>query len=261
VTKQNTSRIQRTGHLRWVTIADIVVNPDNQRQLRKAWADEIAANFNPDNFSPPLLSFRNGTYFVIDGQHRIEAMRINGWNERQVQCWVYEGLTEAQEAEFFLEHNHRKAVGAFDKFVISVHANRAEEADINRIVRSQGLKISSADGGVRAVGALRKVYSHGPDVLARSLRIVRDSYGDDGMQGHVIEGIGLLCARYNGTLDETKTIYKLQTARGGLGALTTKASLLRKAYGKSMPHCIAGAACELISSGRGGQRLPDWWKS
>lgn len=258
-TKTTPERIERTGHLRWITVSDLTVNPRAQRDLRPGWAAQIATAFDPDRFQPPLVSYRDGEYHIIDGQHRIEALRIMGWETQQVQCWVYENKSEAEEADLFLWHNNRKAVNAFDKFQIGVVAERADEQDINRIVLAHGLKVSQSDNGIRAVGALRKVYAHGPKVLARTLRIVRDSYGDDGLDGHVIEGIGLLCARYNGELDEGAAVSRLSTARGGIGALNSRAYMYKKTLGKPLSQCVAASAVELINAGRGGKKLPGWW--
>lgn len=253
-------RMERTGHLRWIAVADIHVNARAQRELRPGWAAQIAADFDPDRLTPPLLNKRGGKYYVIDGQHRIEAMHLMGWDDQELQCWVYEGLTEAQEADLFLWHNNRRSVSSFDKFVIGVTADRDDESDINRIVLACGLKVAlGTPGGISATTALRKVYSHGPDNLSRTLRIVRDSYGDDGLKGHVLEGIGLLCARYNGDLDDKTAVDRLSSARGGLGALNTKAWGLRKQLGRSMPHCVAAAATDIINAGRGGKKLPNWW--
>lgn len=257
--KSTAEKIERSGHLRWVAVRDLLVNPRAQRDLRSGWAAEIAADFDPDRFLPPLVSNRDGDFFVIDGQHRVEALRILGWDDQLIQCWVYDDLTEAQEADLFLWHNKRKTVNAFDKFQIGVVAERDVEADINRIVLANGLKVSQSDSGIRAVGALRKVYNHGGKTLGRTLRIVRDAYGDDGLDGHVIEGIGLLCARYNGELDESVAISRLSTARGGIGALNSKAYTAKKMLGKPLPQCVAAAAVEIINSGRGGKKLPGWW--
>lgn len=267
MTNNNTTatvkRVERAGHLRWIVVGDLRVDPDTQRELRPGWAAQIANNFDPDRFTPPLVSIRDHRYFVIDGQHRVEAMKIMGWGDQQIQCWTYEGLTQEQEADLFLWHNNRKAVGALEKFQIAVVADRDAECDINRIVLLNGLKIGgggkASPGSIPAVGALRKVYGHGGKTLGRTLRIVRDSYGDDGLKGHVIEGIGLLCAKYNGELDDATAIAKLSTVRGGLGALNTKAAALRKSVGRPMPQCVAAAATEIINAGKGGKKLPNWW--
>lgn len=261
MTAPNTTptRVERTGHLRWVVVSEIHVNPLAQRELRPGWAAQIAGDFDPDRFSPPLLSLRHGKHYVIDGQHRIEAMRIMGWDDQQVQCWVYEGLTEAQEADLFLWHNNRRSVAAFDTFRVAVKADRDVETDINRIVLANGLKVSQDADGISAVGALRKVYRHGGPVLGRTLRVIRDSYGTPGMRREVIEGIGLLCSRYNGDLDDTKAVQRLGGVHAGVNGLTGKAQQMKKATGAALTECVAAAAVEIINGGRGGKKLPSWW--
>jgi hypothetical protein len=250
-------RVERNGHLRWVAIADVHIPPMAQRELRPGWAAQLAAEFDPDSFTPPLLSLRGSRFYVIDGQHRFEAMRLMGWEDQQVQCWVYEGLTEADEAEMFLRHNNRKAVGAFDKFRIAVAAGRPAEVDIDRTARLLGLRVSQDEGGISAVSALRKVYDTGQ--LPRTLRILRDAYGEPGLTSDLISGIGLLCARYNGDLDESVAVQKLAAVRQGAPALIQKAHLLRKQTGQTLNHCVAAAAVETINGGRGGKKLPSWW--
>lgn len=261
-TTASTNRVQRTGQLRWLTIEDLKISPQAQRELRPGWAAQIANEFDPDRFMPLLVSLRDGNHYVVDGQHRVEAMRILGWDQQQVQCWVHEGLTEAEEADLFLWHNNRKDVKAFDKFKIAVVAERATEVDIERIVRAQGLKV--ADGGSGAIGAvvaLRKVYNHSPHTLERTLKIANDAYGDDGMSAHIIEGIGLVAARYNGELDDDQLASRLTSIRGGVGALNSKAHINRQRFGQPMAQCYAAAVVDIFNSGKGGKKLPIWWKS
>ena len=62
IAKTTPTRVERTGHLRWVLVADIHVNTRAQRELRPGWAAQIAADFDPDRilshqarFSSPVL--------------------------------------------------------------------------------------------------------------------------------------------------------------------------------------------------------------
>lgn len=253
---------QRT--LEWVPIADIRVSEQAQRELRPGKAAKIAADFDPDRFTPPVVSRRaDGRIFVIDGQHRLEAMRRIGWEDQSAECFVYSGLTEAQEADLFLWHNDRTTVNAFDKFAVGVTARRSEEVEITRIVHDAGLKIANGGtpGSIQAVSALRKVHRQGPDVLGRTLRILNDSYGDGGLQAEFIDGVGLLCGRLNGDLDDERAIAKLSSARGGLGALRSRANKYRAEMGATRGDCVAGAATDIINSGKGGKKLPNWWSA
>lgn len=257
-------RVSRDASLKWVPIALMRVNELAQRDLNRARVDRIAANFDPEEIGNPTVSHRDGHFYIIDGQHRIEALREMGWSDQQIQCWVYEDLTEAEEAEKFLKLNDTLSVDAFSKFRVGVEAGRETESAIDRIVRSNGLVVSKTDvpGAIKAVGTLRRVFTRaGGDTLSRTLQIVRDAYGDAGLEAPVIDGIGHLCGRYNGALDDATAISKLSNAHGGVHGLLNRAEQLRRSTGAYKAQCVAAAAVEVINAGRGGKKLPDWWKA
>jgi len=179
-------RIERAARLRWVPLAVMRVNLLAQRDLNQARVNRLAAVFDIEQMGAPTVSHRGDWHYLIDGQHRIAALKqwLGSWEDQQVQCWCYEGLTEAEEAEIFLKLNDTLAVHAFAKFKVSVQAGRGEEADVDRIVRALGLRIARGSGGICAVATLRRVYARGgPAVLSRALRIIRDAYGEPGWTG------------------------------------------------------------------------------
>ncbi len=162
----------------------------------------------------------------------------------------------------FLTLNDTLAVHAFAKFKVSVQAGRGAEADVDRIVRALGLRIARGGGGISAVGTLRRVYTRGgAATLAKALRIIRDAYGEAGLDGPVIDGIGLLCQRYDGQLEEDRAVERLSTAHGGVAGLASRAGQLRQATGNATAQCVAAAAVDLINRGTGGRKLPSWWKT
>lgn len=257
-------RIERTARLRWVPLKQMRVNPLAQRALNQARVNQLAACFEVEQMGAPVVSHRGGWYYLIDGQHRIEALKLwlGSWEDQQAQCWCYEGLSEAQEADIFLKLNDTLPVHAFAKFKVSVQAGRDAEADVDRIVRALGLRIARGSGGISAVATLRRVYSRGgPAVLSRALRIIRDAYGEAGLDGPVIEGIGLLCQRYDGDLSEQRAIERLSLAHGGVSGLISRAGQLRQSTGSGAAQCVAAAAVEVINRGSGGRKLPGWWKN
>lgn len=82
------------------------------------------------------------------------------------------------------------------------------------------------------------------------------------LEGKVIEGIGVLCQRYNGELDDERAVKQWGNAHGGVNGLLNKAAATKAAMGKPLSECIASAATDIYNAGGGGRgRLPKWWKS
>jgi hypothetical protein len=257
-------RIERKARLRWVPLTQMRVNPLAQRDLNPARVSGLAAAFDVEQMGNPTVSHRGGWYYLVDGQHRIQALKcwLGCWEDQQVQCWTCEGLSEAAEAELFLALNDTLTVGAFAKFKVAVQAGRDAEADVDRIVRALDLRITRGSGGICAVATLRRVYGRGgPAVLSRALRIIRDAYGEAGLEGPVIDGIGLVCQRYDGQLSEQRAVEQLSSAHGGVSGLVSRAGQLRQSTGSAQAQCVAAAAVELINRGTRGKnkKLPSRW--
>ena len=69
-----------------------LVLPASQKEF-----DERVAN-------EPKISFRDGHYYVMDGQNTIAARKfLNGGEDLQIRCKVYFGMTEREEALLFAQ--------------------------------------------------------------------------------------------------------------------------------------------------------------
>lgn len=257
-------KIERIARLRWIPLNRMVVSDKAQRELKQYRVDRLVAHFDLEQVGTPVVNERHGRFFIIDGQHRHAAMVEKFGDTHQVQCWTYAGLTEEQEAEKFLQLNDTLTVAAFDKYQVSVEAGRAIEADIDRIVRACGLMVTKqkVEGGIGAVGTLRRVYTRsGANVLGRALRMIDSAWGTPGLDAAVIDGIGLLCGRYNGELQDELAVVKFKNMRGGVNGLLGKAQQIKLGTGRPLNQCVAAAAVEVINSGKGGKKIPAWWKA
>lgn len=263
--KATGTRVEREARLRWVPLAKMRVNPLAQRELNMARVDKLASEMDLEQLANPTVNLRDGLYYVIDGQHRTEALKKwlgdDCWADQSVQCWAYEGLTEEEEAEKFLKLNDTLTPSAFDKFRVGIKSGRVEEVDIDRIVRSLGLRISreKGDGAIAAVGTLRKAYHR--QALSQTLRVIRDAYGDAGLEAAVIDGISMLCQRFGREFDEPRLITRLSSAAAGVNGLLGKAETLRRMTGNAKGQCVAAAAVDIYNGGRGGAKLPSWWRA
>jgi Uri superfamily endonuclease len=264
-----TKHIERTAHLRWLgPIEDFKVSPVAQREQRPHWVDYLIANMDLEQLGIITVNIRkpSGEAYIIDGAHRILALvKGFGWGDQQVQCQVYEGLSEAEEADVFLKLNKQLSVNAFDNYRVAVTAGRDVECSIDQIVRQAGLRVArgKADDAVACVGTLQRIYTqHGPSALAKTLRIVRDAYGQPGYQAIILGGIGQLVARYNGDLNTERLVTKLATATAGVSGLRGRAAVAQKQFGGTREACVAAAAVDIYNTPGGkGKRVPSWWKA
>lgn len=265
-------RIKQGGSLEWVPLGSTRVNPNSQREFVQAKADKILANFDPEHFGQPVLNFRDGYYWIIDGQHRIDAYKRwcgEGWEDQQIQGWVFQSLNEQQEADAFLVRNDAMAVNAFNKFRIAVNAGRPEETQVAYIVQKQGLVISldrNSDNSVSAVKTLLQVFQdYGPDTLARVLVVIRDAYGKAGLEANIIRGLARVLARYGEDFKDNEAVVRLSKAYGGVGGVMNKAERDRKTTGLAKMDCISAALVGAYNAGGRGLNLPgknlkDWWR-
>jgi hypothetical protein len=237
-----------------------------QRRFRQSRVDFLVSKFDLDILGTPMANFRDGWFYIIDGQHRIAALKEflgKGWEDQQIECHVYDGLNEKEEADMFIRYNNQLPVSTFDRFRVAVTAGYADETNIKKIVEANGLVISQEKlpGAIGAVGTLTRVYSRSDDeTLGRALRIIKGAFGDPGFESMVIDGIGHLCQRYNGKLKEDVAIDRLGRMHGGVKGLLGKAEVLHKQTGNAKAQCVAAAAVDTINSGKGGEKLVSWWK-
>ena len=261
-------RGRRAPHLEWVPLRRLIPSPVAQRPYHAGRAAELADRFDLEKMGYPVVSHREDRYFVVDGQTRIGALRLFGFGpEDTVQCEVYTGLSEREECELFLGRNDAKTVAAFDRFQVAVAAGRPVEVTVDAVVRHLGLSIGRRGNGpvreaITCVTSLLVVHERiGPDGLAATVRVLRDSFHLPAFEAAVVEGIGLVVQRYGAALDEAHLTRVLRELPGGLGAFMTAVEMTRTRLGQPRARCVAATAVDLYNRARPGRkgRLAPWW--
>jgi hypothetical protein len=256
-----------TKTLRWVNVKELRISPRAQRNHTSPGAlaliEEIAQNFDPEQFGTLTVNHRDGTYWVVDGGHRRCSLTKMGYEDQQVQCWVYENLSEQEEADLFLALNNVRVVNAMDKFKVAVVAGRVDESIVDSVVRNVGMSVGSGrTNTIRCVTALMKVYERGgAKVLERTVRIIRDAYGDAGFSARITEGIGMFVANYENTFSEERLVAKLSRKLGGVNGLLGRAEQIKSSHGVNTAVAVAAATTETYNQGRGGGKLEGWWST
>jgi len=240
-----------------------------QREFRQAHADRIAAELDLNKIGFPIINHRDRIYWVLDGQHRVAALKQFGFSDADtLDCEVFEGLTDAEMADIFLGRDARKPIPIYDKFHVACTAGHKRELDIQRAVEANSQKIArTAEEGISAIGALGKVYDRSGDVvLGQVVRAINLGFSGDpvGFDRTIIEGLGLIFNRYNGKTNERELGRRLAEIRQGPRELLRKAEAIRARTGNQKPQCVAAAVVDVYNKGRAPlakERLPSWWKS
>jgi hypothetical protein len=255
---------------RWLRVSDLKTDPRVQRRLDHGTAAFIARNFDPDKFGIPLVSLRkNGDQIILDGQTRIHALRLKGWENQRIQCEGCEGLSVEDEARMWLGRNgagsdaKRRSVTPLDQFSVSLTAKNEEDVSINQVVTDRGLRIvnSSADGSLRAVGSLRRIYEQGgEEALGRTLDIVLGSWGDatEALDGRILLGLGNVLCWQNGQLDEARLRVKLARVPGGPIRLLARARQLQEDQGGAVAEAVSEVILMEYNKGLRSNQLPAW---
>lgn len=258
----------------WISASQLSRDSEVNREIDETRSKQIADNFDPDNIGIITVSRRDdGSYVIIDGQHRVHAIQqIEGWENQKVPCKVYEGLTKVQEADLFLDLNDYRQVSIIDKFLVRITAREPIALSINIIVNQAGFVISryAKDGAIVAVSAMERVYTghrlkirgHNPTALAWTLDAVANAWGRTkaAVIAPVILGIGSFFLRYGSKVDRPHLIERLSRIKGGADGLIRNGRAQVNIHGGSLAHGVADAVVNEYNRGirKAGSRLESW---
>lgn len=253
--------LKRDTSRKFARVDQLVIDPEVQRELRPPKVKSIRQNLDLDAIGIITVSRRkDGTLVVLDGQHRIVALREEGHGSLQVGIHIHDGLTRAQEASLFRLLNNTNRPTAFDDFVVGVVARDPECIGIEKIVGEAGYRIhnQTVDGAINAVSALRRVYrgsnGHGPhpEHLTQTLKIISAAWGHTApaVEGQILQGLGVVVETYGDELDTAALTRKLAKYPGGASGLLGKARQLKDIRRTSVARSVAEIVVDSYNSGR-----------
>lgn len=240
-----------------------------QRSIDSKMVNEIIADFDRDALGIPVVNHRkDGSYHVVDGQHRVEALKAMNMLDEEIECLIYEQLTLAEEAALFRRLNHAKQVQPIDRFRIRVVEGDPVACQINDLLNAYGWKVTGgrrASGGFSAVSAVERIY-RGPKGNEQNLGLLRDtvdiivkSWGMDqsGAKAEVLRGIAAVLKEYGDKVDKPKLIRELSKYGGGPRRLLGVARGLRDMRGGAVSDAMAETIITMLNKGKQ-NKLPVW---
>lgn len=259
-----------TGHKREVAqvpLDQLIIDLAVQRPLEKSKSDRIAADLNLNAIGLICVSRRdNGSYSIIDGQHRVDALRTAGFDADPVDCEVFHGLTLADEAAMFRLRNNRTAVQKVDLFRVRVIEGEPVAIAVHHMLAGLGwtVQMGSASGTFAAIDALERVWTADPDghppAAERAIYTLTESWGHDvtAADRNIVGGLGALYLRYGFTIEASDVIERLAKFAGGPRALVGRARGLSDLIGGRVSSAVAEIVVEEYNRRRKSRAVRPW---
>lgn len=128
-----------------VLLIDKLEIPSYQREPKYIKSKKISENLDLDLIGVILVSKRDNKLWIIDGQHRVNALKLSGI--KYVLCQVLENLSIEEEADKYLKLNTlRTSLNSNQKFIAKLESNNSVAKDIVKILSNYGLSYATNNG-------------------------------------------------------------------------------------------------------------------
>lgn len=249
--------------IRQLSVTALIVDRDVQRGIDRNRVAKIADDLDLEAIGTITVSHRgNGSYHVIDGQHRVEALRLAGGDGEKIDCRIFDGLTIEDEARLFRLLNNTARLQALDKFRVRVVEGEEIAVAINDILIRHGWKLSggASDGSFSAVAAVERIWNRDTSAVDRTINTITRAWGHMAIasNGFIVEGIGAVYARYGDAIDDTNLADRLARYPGGPAKLIGSARGLKDAYRFTVQTAISDLIVEIYNVNRRTKALPPW---
>lgn len=235
---------------KWIRISRLMVDPRVQSKLNRAAVRKIAAELDPDLLRLLAVSERDdGTFHVMDGQHRLAALLLSGYGSNQsVECQVFIGLTLRDEAHIHRILNKVTTKTALQRHHIEVAEGLKTPAAVDRAVKAAGFKVG--DGGLRCVTVLYKAFEqHGGPNLTHALREIMYLWPDDRdrWNASIVGGVALFLATYGDKI-------KVSTFEAKVGKIATNTLIQQASRSRGQATAWREVAAYLVERYNSGLR-------
>lgn len=239
-----------------------------QRPVDEKEVDRLIREWDDRLLEPLTVSFRDGRFNVVDGQHRIAAMvKKNGGREVMVPCKVYSGLSYEEEAAlcYKLDKAKRRLSLSQSTNALVESGMDAEATEIRQLIEDAGFRwaLGKRSGREYEIVATRAVINAyrllGGNAFSRMLGLLEQTWhgAPHSLNAVVLSGLALFLKTYDTELNDRIFIKRLSAVdpdeiiRRGRLDFSTNSTALR----------YARVLLEKYNGQRGGRRLPYRFKS
>lgn len=233
----------------------LVIDHTYQHPLNKRRVQKIANNFDPAKLGLIEVSYRDGKYYVYDGQHRLTAAILhNDGKDLMVRCLVHYGMTLLDEVHYFTDQDANVGlVSTADKLRAKYNIGDPEVVEMANTIGNTGWEINwtNSTAGKYRITAVKTIYdayrTMPRDQFSDMLILLKNAWSgsSDSVCRDMIIGMQRFFSVYYGEFDQKNLAKKLsrippidiiregrsigRTSKGG----TTYARIILRIYNES----------------------------
>ena len=192
-----------SSSLQVIPVEKLQVDTTYQPAMTQSRVNRIASEFDPDLLQAITVNVRtNGAWYVIDGQHRVGAIRKIGLST--VKAWMFHGLSVAKEALLFhkLATQRRGSLPAIARYQSLLAAEDVEIVAIQKVLDEHQLTIGKSGGSKNRIAAVNAILwiwrEHGEVIFRESLNVIHKAYPSDNQRwiAPLLESVAMFIKRY-----------------------------------------------------------------
>ena len=250
------------GDERILSTARLTSGLPYQRPVKEKDVNRLIAEWDDRLMEPLTVSFRDGKFYVIDGQHRIQALRkMNGNQDVMVLCKVFNGMTYFDEAMlcYQLDKAKRRLTLAQSTKALVESGTDADIGNICRLMDEAGFtwdleKSREGDHRIVVTRSIIDAYQVlGPDAFSRMLSLLDACWHGDpnSLNASMISGMTLFLKTYSQDLNDASFSQRMaaidpqEIVRRSKTDCSTSSKALR----------VARVLLEKYNKARGGRKL------
>lgn len=192
-----------------INTSKIFSDPAYQRPIDPKRVRSIAEHFNPMRVNAIKVSHRDGKYWVFDGQHTMKVLILRNGGDLNVECKVYEGLTQKEEAMLFARQNEfEKRVDKASEMKALYAAGDVEIVELKKAIEEVGFTFDfdnhKATNRIICCEKIYKIFRNcRVSDFAKFLRIIKDAWGgnSDSLRKEIIGGMWCFYNTYKTEID------------------------------------------------------------
>lgn len=190
-----------------------------QRDFNDPRAKKIAKDFDERIANEPKVSFRDGKYYVFDGQHTIAARKLlNEGKDLPVLCKVYFGMTAEEEALLFAKQTGESApVTAGARIRAEIYGKDEIALAFLRANEEMGINLDyDQERGLNRIGCIKTAYKAyrklGEERYKEAMRVIANAWNGepDSFRSENVIGITRFVQLYHDEYDFYQLVDQLR---------------------------------------------------